>query len=170
MDARKIIGLLGLSPLPVEGGYYVETYRSGETVSSDALPDRYGRDKAFATAIYYLLTPDAFSAIHRVRSDEIFHFYAGDPVRMLMLHPDGSHELVLLGNDLDSGARPQVAVPQRTWQGCRLVEGGEYALMGTTVAPSFDFDDYEHGDPRVLSRNYPECAEMIWELCRREPR
>ena len=166
VNASDIIARLGLTPLPIEGGYFVETYRSGEIVPAGALPARYGRDKAFSTAIYFLLTPDTFSAMHRLRSDEVFHFYRGDPVRMLHLRPDGGHQILTLGGDVTAGESPQIVVPAGTWQGCRLVEGGCYALMGTTVAPAFDSEDYEQGNRDQLIRQYPECAELIRALTR----
>jgi predicted cupin superfamily sugar epimerase len=166
VNADDIIARLGLRPLPIEGGYFVETYRSSENVPASVLPARYGRDKALSTAICFLLTPDTFSAMHRLRSDEVFHFYCGDPVEMLHLCPDGGYRVCTLGNDIMSGEMPQVVVPAGTWQGCRLVKGGSYALMGTTVAPAFDYDDYEQGDRDQLTKQYPECAELIRALTR----
>lgn len=164
VNADDLIKKLDLKPMLREGGFFRETYRGGETVSWNALPLRYKRDKSLATAIYYLLTPDTFSAMHRVASDEVFHFYAGDPVEMLQLHPDGSCSVVTIGNDIDAGHEPQVIVPRGVWQGCRLMAGGHFALMGTTVSPAFDPADYEHGARDALTAEYPECAQMIREL------
>src|SRR4029079_3590727 len=96
-----------------------------------------------ATCIYYLLTPDTFSAIHRVKSDEIFHFYAGDAIEMLQLWPGGETNVVTIHNDLAASVEPQIIVPAGVWQGCRLVPGGQWALMGCTVAPGFDYTDFE---------------------------
>ena len=149
MNVEELIAKLGLSPLQMEGGYFAETYRSAD---------------GFSTAIYYVLTPDTFSAMHRLASDEVFHFYSGDPVEMLRLFPDGSHEIVMIGSGILAGQRPQLVVPKGVWQGCRLVPGGEYALMGTTVAPAFRCEDYEHGDPDSLITEYPDCAELITAL------
>lgn len=168
MNARaaQIIETLGLQPLPMEGGYYVETYRSDEMIPRAVLPERYPADRCCSTLIYFLLTPDVFSAMHRVKSDEVFHFYMGDPVEMLMIRPDGAHEVIAIGTNLDAGERPQVVVTQGVWQGCRLRPGGEFALMGCTVAPGFEFDDYEHGKRAELIDSYPECADMIALLTR----
>jgi len=166
VDAQALIDKLGLKPLPIEGGYFAETYRSDETIPASALDSRYGRDKAFSTAIYYLLTGDVVSRMHRLASDEVFHFYAGDPVEMLRLFADGSHEVVILGGDVEAGQTPQVVVPRGVWQGCRLAPGGSWALMGTTVAPAFDREDYEPGDRDALIRAYPECAGLIRLLTR----
>ena len=160
----EIISLLDLHPHPVEGGYFIETYRSDEEIPKEKLPDRYGSARLFSTAIYYLLTTDTFSAMHRLRSDEIFHHYVGDPVEMLQLMPDGSGKVVTLGPDLLNGMRPQVIVPRGTWQGARLREGGRFALMGTTVSPGFDFEDYEPGRRDVLINRYPQFRDMILAL------
>ena len=181
MDARELIAKLGLVPHPLEGGCFRETYRSDEILPATSLPERYVADRALSTAIYYLLTPDAFSAMHRLKSDEVFHFYLGDPVEMLQLHADGSHSVILIGGDIDAGQSPQVVVPKGTWQGCRLSrsvgpcarsdarEGLRYgfALLGTTVAPAFDPDDYEDGDRAELMALYPQCKRMIGRLTRR---
>ena len=157
---REIIEALDLKPLPLEGGYYRETYRSEDVVSSSAS----GGARSGATAIYYLLTADTHSALHRLPADEIFHFYAGGPVRMLQLRPDGSGELVLLGPDVLAGQRPQVVVSRGVWQGSFLAPGAEFALLGTTMAPGFEFSDYEAGDRAVLTAQYPEFAEIIGRL------
>ncbi len=165
MNAREIIEHLGLEPLPGEGGFYRETYRSSdEKIPAGALPERYQADKHIATAIYYLLTPETFSAVHRLISDELFHFYLGDPVTMLQLHPDGHGETITLGPDIEAGQRLQCVVPQGVWQGMHLNAGGRFALMGTTVAPAFDFDDYQPARRDDLLQKYPDFAEMIERL------
>jgi predicted cupin superfamily sugar epimerase len=158
--------LLGLTPHPAEGGYFIETYRSDEQLPATGLPSRYGDSRALGTAIYYLLAPDTFSAIHRLASDEIFHFYLGDPVEMLQLHPDGSHRVVLIGSDLEAGHRPQVIVPRHVWQGARLIPGGRYALLGTTVAPAFDYADYETASRSTLLATHPAAQALIHALTR----
>ena len=102
--------------------------------------------------------------MHRLQSDEIFHFYLGDPVEMLQLSPDGTGQTVVLGSDLRVGMQPQVVVPRGVWQGSRLVAGGKFALLGCTVAPGFDFADYEHGRRTDLIRLYPQFREKIVAL------
>jgi predicted cupin superfamily sugar epimerase len=156
LTAEELINALGLQPLPGEGGYYRETYRSTESLGNRSL----------ATAIYYLLTPDMFSALHRLPSDEIFHFYCGDCVSLLQLHPNGNGRIVTLGPDIARDQSPQIVVPAGVWQGSRLVEGGQYALLGTTMAPGFDFADYEAGDRAELVRRYPAFRELIEQLTR----
>ena len=165
LTAQQIQDLLNLQPHPIEGGYFAETYRSGQTLAKGSLPSHPG-DRPLATAIYYLLTPDTFSALHRLPGDEIFHFYLGDPVEMLQLHPNGRGEVVLLGQDIAQGMRPQHIVPGGTWQGSRLRAGGTLALLGTTMAPGFDAEDYVTGDRQELTRLYPQHAARIAALTR----
>ena len=164
MTANQIISLLHLKPHPEEGGYFVETYRSLESISEEALPDRYKGFRSYATAIYYLLTPETFSSIHRLQSDEIFHFYLGDPVEMLQLWPEGSGRILILGSDILNGMKPQVIVPRGVWQGARLLPGGRFALLGTTVSPGFEHKDYESGRRDVLLKFFPEFSDLIIAL------
>lgn len=155
-----IIRVLQLEPHPMEGGFFRETYRSVETTMHR------GNRRSLGTAIYYLLTPETFSEMHRLPTDEIFHFYLGDPVRMLQLWPDGSSRTVTLGSAVLAGQQPQVVVPGGVWQGSHLVEGGRFALLGTTMAPGFDYSDYESGQREELIRIYPERTELIRRLTR----
>ncbi len=159
-----IIRILGLKPHPEEGGYYRETYRSGDAFGSGCLPSRYDGKRSASTAIYYLITPSSFSSLHRIKTDEIFHFYAGDPVILLQLEPGGEGKTVLLGSAISEGQVPQAVVPMNCWQGALLADGGSYALLGTTVSPGFDFRDYEQGNPAELSENYPSFKPLIERL------
>ena len=162
--AAEIIDRLGLVPLTIEGGYFRETYRSPLNIAGEVLPTEYAGDRSASTCIYYLLTPKTFSAIHRVKSDEIFHFYAGDAVEMLQLWPDGSERVVIIHNDLSKNCEPQVVVPAGVWQGCRLVSGGNWALMGCTVAPGFDYADFELADRADLLALSPAHSDLIAAL------
>jgi hypothetical protein len=157
---------LGLAPLPEEGGYFAETYRSPWLIPQEALPRRYLNSRAAGTAIYYLLTPDTFSALHRLPGDEIYHFYLGDPVDLLLLHPGGRGESVTLGQDLEAGMRLQVVAPGGVWQGSHLREGGRFALLGTTMAPGFAFEDFELAARSALLPAYPDCADQLIALTR----
>lgn len=161
--AEELIRLLQLQPHPKEGGFFRETYRSDESHAAAALPTRYGADRAVSTAIYYMLTPGTLSALHRLRSDEVFHFYLGGPVRMLWLLPDGTGRTLTLGPDFARGQLPQVVVPRGVWQGSHLLEG-DFALLGCTVAPGFDYADYEHGNRDTLVAQYPDHADLIRRL------
>src|ERR1700735_3541815 len=123
LTAAQIRDLLRREPLPVEGGYFIRTYESPHKIPQQALPPgyppTYRADRLIGTAIYYLLTPETFSALHRLPGDEIFHFYLGDPVELLELRPDGTSARILLGHDLAAGMRPQHVVPSGVWQGSR---------------------------------------------------
>lgn len=168
LPAEHVIRHFGLQPLPKEGGLFRQTYCAAETIPVDSLPLRYRRDKPFATAILYLLTsaPDSFSALHRLPTDEIYHFYLGDPVELLLLHPQRTSEQVILGQDIQAGQQVQFVVPRGVWQGSRLVPGGRWALLGTTMAPGYDDEDYQHGVREDLIRDYPEEADRIRLLTR----
>ncbi len=163
LKAEEVISYLGLAPHP-EGGYFKETYQSDDKIPADGLPSRYGAERHISTAIYYMITRDNFSAIHRVLSDEVYHYYLGDSVMMLLLYPDGHGEKVILGRDITRGQHPQFLVPRGVWQGICLVEGGSFGLMGTTVAPGFDFRDFEFGNRQELLEKYPEYAVLIQRL------
>ncbi len=147
-DLARLVEALGLSPHP-EGGFYRETYRSENS-----------------TAIYYLLTADTFSEMHRLKGDEIYHFYAGDPVEILRLFPDGTGDLSRLGNYLQGGEIPQLLVSGGVWQGSRLCADGSYALMGTTMAPGFNFEEYEQAKAADLIARYPKYQDLIKQLTR----
>ncbi len=163
-SAEELIRLLNLQPHPQEGGFFRETYRADEVVPQSALAPRYSGERRASTAIYYLLTPATFSALHRLQSDEIFHFYLGDPVRMLQLLPDGTGRTIILGPDFLAGQQVQVVVPRGIWQGSILEPGGAFALLGCTVAPSFEYADYETGERAQLAAKYPAFAGPIAEL------
>lgn len=162
MTADQIKSLLRLEPHPVEGGFYRRTYTSagGVALARGQRPQ--------GTAIYYLLEAGAFSEMHRLASDEIFHFYLGDPVEMLQLSPDGRSACFMLGSDLAAGQHVQLTVPAGVWQGTRLVNGGRVALLGCTVTPGFDFADYESGNSAELAAQWPAEAERIRKLTRKQ--
>jgi predicted cupin superfamily sugar epimerase len=166
MTADEIKRLLQLETHPREGGYFRQTWKSEEEIPLAALPSRYSGVRAAGTAIYYLLEPSTFSEMHRLISDEVFHFYYGDPVEMLQLWPDGSSRVVQLGSDLANGMLPQLVVPQGVWQGSRLAPGGHVALLGCTVSPGFDYADYETGSRAELVREYPDSAALIEAMTR----
>ncbi len=159
MTAEEIIMLLGLRPHPEEGGYFRETYRNGKALE----PIEGAKSDQLSTAIYYLLTPDTVSAMHRLKGDELFHFHGGDPVVQLQCFDDGHHEIHTLGMDLRAGQRPQVLVPGGVWQGAKLAPGGSWALLGCTCAPAFVYEDYDHGDIEALVARFPEAERMLRE-------
>ena len=160
MTAEDVKRILGLAAHPREGGWYVRTWESAEMVAAGV------GERRTSTAIYYLLEPETFSEMHRLKSDEVFHFYAGDAVEMLQLAEGSAGRTVAIGNDLAAGERPQVLVERAVWQGSRLKPGGRWALLGCTVSPGFEYEDYETGGRAELMGLWPEWAELISELTR----
>lgn len=165
MTADEIKQLLRLSPHP-EGGHFIQTYKAADHIPGQCLPPRYHAPRSAGTAVYYLLEPWTFSEMHRLKSDEIFHFYLGDPVEMLQLRPDGTAKTFIIGTELAKGMVPQLVVPQGVWQGSRLLAGGRFALLGCTVSPGFEFADYESGYREHLTRAFPSHRELIEALTR----
>jgi len=160
--AQELIERLGLQPHP-ERGHYVETYRAGLTV--DGLP--HGAPRAASTAIYFLIARDAPSTyLHRLRSDEIFHFYEGGPLEVLLLGPGEAAEVRRLGTDLVAGERPQIVIPAGTWFAAELADGASHCLFGCTVAPGFDFADFELAAGPELAARYPAHASRIARMTR----
>jgi len=166
LTADDVIALLGLEPLQQEGGFFRETWR-GEEIPDGILAHLPGPNH-HGSAIYYLMTPDHFSAMHRLPTDEVFHHYLGDTVEQLLLFPDGAGAIQRIGGDLLAGDRPQAIAPAGAWQGSRLAPGGAhgFALLGTTMAPGFAYRHYEHGDRSALEAAWPEWATMIRQLTR----
>ena len=160
MTTDEIKALLNLKPHPVEGGHFRRTYTSANTLY---LPRGM---RPMGTAIYYLLEAGTFSEMHVLDSDEMFHFYLGDPVEMLQLHPDGRSAVITLGPDLQAGQHVQLVVPAGVWQGTRLIGDGKVALLGCTVTPGFDFADYRSGSYAELAEKWPAEAGRIKELTR----
>ena len=158
MNAQQIIDKLDLKPLPKEGGFFKETGRSKKTVSCNHLGE-----KVEYTSIYYLITSESFSALHTVQQDEIFHFYAGSPVEMLQIDDSGSYRHITLGNDLNLNHEPQVIVPRGTWQGTKLLDqsANNWALLGCTVAPGFDFDNFGIKSRSELIDLFPNLEKEI---------
>src|SRR5271165_4067735 len=161
MTAEEVKELLQLTPLDAEGGFFRETYRSRWQISAEYLPEGVGGSRSLGTAIYYLITSDSFSTLHRLPGTEVFHFYLGDPSEMLQLHPDGKTQTVILGHDLVAGQQPQAVVRGGVWQGCRLAGEGQWALMGTTMSPGFDYADYETGVRDELIAQYPDMEDAL---------
>ena len=171
MNADDVIRALDLSPLPWEGGWYRETWRSKANISGPELGDQYDGERSAGTAIYYVLTSDTVSRMHSLPSDETFHFYLGDPVEMLLLHSDSANsEIITFGQDIFGGDHVQFTIPGNTLMGGRLKPDAAvkdavgFALMGTTVSPGFDFADLEMGTFNDLAAQYPDRKELIKAL------
>ena len=163
MNAHTLIERFGLVAHP-EGGYYRESYRSEGVIPSSALPERFTGSRHFSTAIYFLLEKGQYSHLHRIRSDEIWHFYLGGPLRLAMIHPDGKTEEIILGQDIAAGQTLQYAVPAGVWFGATPCAGTAFSLLGCTVAPGFDFADFEMGDKKSLKAVFPGASACISEF------
>jgi predicted cupin superfamily sugar epimerase len=164
-SARDWISALGLQRHP-EGGWYRETYRSPEQIAQAALPPRFSGPRSFSTAIYYLLEGDDFSALHRIRQDEGWHFYDGSALTLHLISPEGEYSSLLLGRDLGKGEQPQAVVPAGWLFAATVNEPDSYSLTGCTVAPGFDFDDFELPGRDELRARYPRHAAIIERLTR----
>jgi uncharacterized protein len=171
MDNKKpslvdqLIEVLSLERHP-EGGFFRQTYRSTGEIPHHSLPADYSGDRAFSTAIYFLLSGDDFSAFHRILSDEVWHFYAGTSIAINMIYPDGRIEIIQLGPDYASGEVFQAVIPGGCWFAALLVDPDSYALVGCTVSPGFDFVDFELGERQSLIDAYPQHADVITRLTR----
>jgi predicted cupin superfamily sugar epimerase len=158
--ARELIETLGLLPHP-ERGFYAETYRAAQRVDTPR------GERAASTAIYFLVTAEQpITFLHRLASDEVFHLYEGGPLEVLRLLPDGTSNVVTLGLDLARGQRPLLVLSQGTWFGTELAAGASHCLIGCSVAPGFDFADFELADAAALARRYPAQRERIWRMRR----
>lgn len=154
------INKLQLTPHP-EGGYFAETYRSTENIKDKGLPERFSGERCFSTAIYFLLPADSFSGLHRIKSDEVWHFYAGNSLTISIIHPDGKAEIMHLGQHPEKGESFQGVVKAGCWFGAKVHAPGSYALVGCTVAPGFDFADFEMADRTSLLKQFPQHKEII---------
>jgi predicted cupin superfamily sugar epimerase len=164
-DAKYWIAALGLERHP-EGGYFRQTYRAEMMIAREALPAGYTGPRAASTAIYFLLDADAFSAFHRLRSDEVWHFYAGAPVAVHVINPAGEYATILLGNDPAAGERFQAVVSAGCWFASHVEDWKSWALVGCTVAPGFEFEDFEMAKREELAAEYPQHRAIIERLTR----
>lgn len=160
ISAKDLIKSFGLRKHP-EGGYFSECYRSTESISRRALPSRYKGPRSFSTSIYFLLPPGAVSQMHRIASDEIWHFYLGGALELVQLSPEGILDRVILGQKVMAGERVQHVVPAGYWFAARPHRKNSYSFVGCTVAPGFDFADFELAEPRDLFERYPGLKEEL---------
>lgn len=150
-----------------EGGFYRQTYIAEESISQAALPTRFNGDRPFSTAIYFLLPHGSFSAFHRIKSDEVWHFYEGCSLNIHVIRPNGVYNLLKLGRNPQKGESYQLVVPANAWFASEPVGApGSFALVGCTVAPGFDFADFELAEARILVEQFPDHAQLIRRLCR----
>lgn len=164
----ELIKLLGLQPLPAEGGYFSVTYTSDERIQADALPERYNNARSLGGAIYFLETTEQFSAMHKLPTDELYYHHLGDPLEMLFLYPDGSGEKRILGPDLMAGQQLQIVALRHCWHGSRPLPGGNngFTLVSTSMAPGFDESDSIFANRDELIRLYPDFSSLVESLTR----
>ena len=158
--AKQIIEMLGLKPHPT-CGFVAETYRSQQQIPQQALPVSYEGSRPFGSVLYFLVTPEAQIRLHRIRSDQMYHHYLGEPLEVLLLYPDGAGEIKVVGSDLTAGMRSQLFIPGGTFHISRLRAGSNFALLGTTEWPGFEPPDLELGDPDKLMADYPALRHEI---------
>ena len=161
--AKYYIEKLKLQEHP-EGGYFKEIYRSDEIFSASVLPERYNGGRAFSTSIYFLLEGKNISALHKLQSDEIWHFYDGCPVKIYIITPQGKLEERMIGHNLDNKESLQTVICKHSWFGAELTDKSSFCLIGCTVSPGFDFQDFEMGKRVKLIEQYPEFSEIILRL------
>jgi predicted cupin superfamily sugar epimerase len=163
--AKQLIQQYNLQAHP-EGGWYKETYRSNESIAAEALPERFGGGRAFSTAIYFLLEQGNFSAFHRIKSDECWHFYTGGSLLIYEIDITGTLTITTLGNDINNGQLFQYVVPANCWFASRPAPDSKFSFVGCTVSPGFDFTDFELADKNTLAVQYSQHSKIIQQLCR----
>lgn len=164
-DATYWIETLGLEAHP-EGGYYRQTYRAELILARESLTVGFTGARAVSTAIYFLLQGDEFSAFHRLRSDEVWHFYVGSTLVVQVIDEGGRYSEILLGSDPEHGEVLQAVVKAGCWFASRVRDGRGFALVGCTVAPGFEFEDFDMGKREELVRSYPQHRAVIEGLTR----
>ena len=143
-----------------------EVYRSKKAIAKDALPDDFSGDRSYCTSIYFLLTSENFSAFHRIKQDEIWHFYGGSSLSVHVIDADGNYIEHKVGMNFSNGEQPQLVVPAGCWFASSVAKEDSYAFVGCTVAPGFDFDDFELADRTSLQKEYPQHTDIIYRLTR----
>jgi uncharacterized protein len=161
----NLVKILKLEPHP-EGGYYKESYRSQGIIGFNDPTSNFSGERNYCTAIYYMLTTDTFSAFHRIKQDEIWHYYDGLPIQIHEIKSNGDYLITTLGREVVKGEQPQFVVPAGSWFGVSIVGDNGYALLGCTVAPGFDYTDFELADRANLISEFPHHAEIITRLTR----
>lgn len=164
-EIKKLVENLQLLPHP-EGGFYKEVYRSEKVIPKDALPDNFSGDRSYCTSIYFLLTSENFSAFHRIKQDEIWHFYGGSSLSVHVIDKEGNYTEHKVGMDFSKGEKPQLVVPAGCWFASSVAKENSYAFVGCTVAPGFDFEDFELAKGSVLASEHPKHESIIYRLTR----
>ena len=165
LSTNELVKHFNMLPHP-EGGYYKETYRSNGVIYSNSLDPEYKGERNYSTCIYFLLTSDVFSAFHRIIQDEIWHFYDGSPIHLHLITKDGAYSKTVIGRDIDQGEVPQFVVPGGAWFAATVVNPQDFSLIGCTVAPGFDFSDFELATRTELVNLFPHHKDIISKLTR----
>ncbi|MBW1297604.1 cupin domain-containing protein [Aquimarina litoralis] len=164
-DIKKIVTKLDMQPHP-EGGFYKETYRSKGEIPKDTLKEKFSGARNYCTGIYFLLTSDNFSAFHRIKQDEMWHFYGGSSLYVHIIDAEGKYTRNTVGMNLDEGEVPQLVVPANCWFASSVKEENAYSFVGCTVAPGFDFEDFELAERSILINEYPDLSNVISKYTR----
>ncbi|MBQ4819055.1 cupin domain-containing protein [Aquimarina sp. MMG016] len=162
---ESIVAKLQLKPHP-EGGFYKETYRSSGIIPKDVLDNEFSGDRNYCTGIYFLLTSENFSAFHRIKQDEMWHYYSGSSLYVHVITPDKNYQRYTVGMDIEEGELPQLVVPAGCWFASSVKNKKDYSLVGCTVSPGFDFDDFELADRESLANKFPDHKDVIREFTR----
>ncbi|MEW7292696.1 cupin domain-containing protein [Aquimarina sp. 2304DJ70-9] len=162
---KEIVDTLKMEPHP-EGGFYKETYRSNGVIPQNTLDKEFTGDRNYCTAIYFLLTSENFSAFHRIKQDEIWHYYSGSSLYVHVINPDGKYNRFTVGMNLDREELPQLVVPAGCWFASSVKDTNSYSLVGCTVSPGFDFDDFELAERSTLIKEFPDHNEVITQYTR----
>lgn len=165
LDKDQLIEKLDLEKHP-EGGYFKETYRSEISIPGSILPSEFGSERSVSTCIYFMLTSNEFSAFHKVNQDEAWHFYLGEPILLHVISPKGDYSKIRIGIDFSSDETPQFVVPAQHWFAAEVSKEESFALVGCTVAPGFDFKDFELAEREQLQNKFPKHSDLIKRLTR----
>ncbi|MDO8644098.1 MAG: cupin domain-containing protein [bacterium] len=157
---EDLVKLYEMKPHP-EGGFFKETYRSSGVIPKNGLPEKFKGDRSYSTAIYYLLSEGGKSKLHRLVTDEMFHFYLGDPLTVVEIRPDGKVLKTIVGPDVIAGQKVQHVIPAGHWFGAFVNPGSRYSFIGCTVAPGFDFEIFEMGNKEELLKQFPQAKKEI---------
>jgi predicted cupin superfamily sugar epimerase len=149
-----------------EGGYFKEVYRASESIKQEHLPERYSGDRNFATSIYFLISSENFSAFHKIKSDETWHFYYGSPLTLHIIDNDGKYSKIMIGNNPEEGEVFQFTVASGDWFAASVEKNNSYTLLGCTVAPGFHFDDFELGKRKEMIKKFPQYESVINKFTR----
>lgn len=163
--AKEYVDKLQLKVHP-EGGYFSEVYRSEELIKVNHLPERYNSSRSFSTSIYFMLEENQFSSFHRLKSDELWHFYDGTALTIIVINEKGLLDTIRLGNDLNKSETFQTVIKKNSWFAAELIDKNSFALIGCTVSPGFDFDDFELGNRNDLVKEFPQYEEVIVKFTR----